>query len=185
PRSEQRIDERREAIGFADDDRGVLAHRRIAQLPCEQLGGAAQSAERIFDLVRQLTNHQAAAADLREQRGLARDALMLSRIGELDDEAGGCRRIFERRHRAIDDELAFAVDGSQRQLAARVRTPSLDCALHDALEPGGVRNELFERATARLIATDAEQRLGRYVQKLNAVSLIDDQDARAEPVENA
>ena len=78
PRTEQCIDQRHQSIRFADDDGRVFAHRRIVELAREQLRGATQTTERIFDFVRELTNHQAAAADLRQQGGFARDALMLS-----------------------------------------------------------------------------------------------------------
>ena len=81
---EQRIDERDEPIGFADDDRGVFAHRSIGELTREQLRRATQSAEWILDLMRELTNHRAAATDLRQQRVLACDALMLSGVADLD-----------------------------------------------------------------------------------------------------
>ena len=45
--------------------------RRIEQFALEQLRGAAQPAERILDFVRELPDHQTAAAELRQQRVLA------------------------------------------------------------------------------------------------------------------
>ena len=56
------------------------------QLALEQLRRAAQAAEGIFDLVRQLAHHQAAAVEPREQIVLARDALALRGVGELEQQ---------------------------------------------------------------------------------------------------
>ena len=49
-RSEQRIDECRESISFADDDVRVLAQLILVELTLEQLRGAADAAERVLDL---------------------------------------------------------------------------------------------------------------------------------------
>ena len=66
-----------EPVRFADDDARVLAQRRIQQFALEQLRGAAQAAQGIFDFVRELTDHQAAPAQLRQQRVLASQAPVL------------------------------------------------------------------------------------------------------------
>ena len=88
---DHRVDERGETIGFADDDAGVfLAASRSASSRSEQLRGAAQAAERIFDLVRELANHQAAAVEAREQIVVARDALRAA-CRPPAPAAGACR----------------------------------------------------------------------------------------------
>src|SRR5262245_17924563 len=56
-RTRHGIDERGEPIGFRDDDAGVLVQRLALQLLLQQLRRSAQSAERVFDLVRELANH--------------------------------------------------------------------------------------------------------------------------------
>jgi hypothetical protein len=89
--SEHRVDQSGESIRFADDHRRVFAHVLFGQLARQQLRGAAQTAERIFDLVRELPDHQPPAVDLRQQRGLARNALMLSRVADLDQRGRRCR----------------------------------------------------------------------------------------------
>ena len=89
PRAEQRVDERREPVRLGDDHRRVFVQRRVLELPLEQLRRAAQAAERILDLVRQLPDHRAAAAELRQQVVLARDALVVRRVGQLDEHAAG------------------------------------------------------------------------------------------------
>ena len=63
-RPEHRIDQPGETIRFADDHRRVFAHPIVGQLAGQQLRRAAQTAERIFDLVCELANHQPPAVDL-------------------------------------------------------------------------------------------------------------------------
>jgi hypothetical protein len=117
------IDQSGEPVRFADDHRGVFAHVLFGQLARQQLRRAPQTPERIFDLVRELPNHQPAAVDLRQQRGLARNALMLSRVADLDQH-GWRRRLFVRRD-TIDDQPTLAIHRPQRQLAAGMaRSPS-------------------------------------------------------------
>ena len=66
---------------------------RRRQLALEQLRRAAQPAQGILDLVRELANHEAAAVEAREQVVLARDALPLRGVGELEQQlATGDRR---------------------------------------------------------------------------------------------
>ena len=81
-----RVEQVGEPVGLADDDARVFAQRRIEQLALEQLRGAAQAAQRIFDLVRELANHQPAAAELREQRVLARQAPVLRDVLDLEQQ---------------------------------------------------------------------------------------------------
>ena len=76
----------REPVGLADDDARVLAQRRIEQLALEQLRGAAQAAERVLDLVRELADHEPAAAELREQRVLAGQAPVLGDVLDLEQQ---------------------------------------------------------------------------------------------------
>ena len=60
--------------------------RRGRQLALEQLRRAAQAAERVFDLVRELPDHQAAAVEPRQQIVFARDALPLRGVGKLEQQ---------------------------------------------------------------------------------------------------
>ena len=60
-RADHGVDQRGEAVGLTDDDAGVFA-QVLVQFALEQLRGAAQAAERILDLVRELPNHLAAAS---------------------------------------------------------------------------------------------------------------------------
>src|SRR6185437_11661331 len=55
-RSEQAVDERTQPIGLGDDHLRVFGERRPRELAFEQLRGAANAAERILDLVREIKN---------------------------------------------------------------------------------------------------------------------------------
>ena len=92
PGSEHAIEQVGEPVRLADDDARVLAQRRIEQLALEQLRRAAQTAQRILDLVRELANHETAAAELREQRVLAREPPMLRDVLDLEQAAVRARR---------------------------------------------------------------------------------------------
>ena len=85
-----RVDQRREPVGFADDDAGVFA-QVLVQFALEQLRGAAQAAERILDLVRELPNHLAAAVESRDELVLARDALPLRGVGDFQQQVFAAR----------------------------------------------------------------------------------------------
>ena len=65
----------------------VLVQDAVLELALEQLRRAAQPTERIADLVRELANHRATAAELGQQRILAQDALVLRHVRDLDQHA--------------------------------------------------------------------------------------------------
>ncbi len=113
-----------EPVRFADDDARIFAQSRIQELTFEELRGAPQAAERILDFVRELANHEAAAAQLRQQRIFAREAAMLSDVLELEQKPRALRIQRNLRHRAVEN----AVD------AAGGRPGKLP--LHDALAAG-------------------------------------------------
>ena len=147
--AEQRVDQRREAIGFADHDVGVFAQLVLAELAFEQLRGATDAAERILDLVRQLPNHLASCAVLDQQRVFAADLRAARNVDNLHEQA----RVVDinRRYVAVDHafdrvnlgrrephfvrevitrdgdarqdftHLGFVIDQAQQGLAARPR----------------------------------------------------------------
>ena len=92
--------------------------RRFLELAFEQLCRTAQSTEWVLDLVRELANHRAAAAELREQRVLARDALVVRGVGELDQHAADAARRIKRRNGHVEHAQGSAGTGFERNLAA-------------------------------------------------------------------
>ncbi len=106
-RTDHRVDERRQAVRFADDDARVFA-QVLVQLAFQQLRGAAQPAERILDLVRQLPNHLAARIESRHELVLARDALALRGVGDLEQQVLALEFAVQRRHGDVDDAVLAA-----------------------------------------------------------------------------
>ena len=105
-----------ETIRFADDHARVFPQRRIQKFPLEQLRRTAQTAERIFDFVRELADHQAAAAQLRQQRVLARQAPMLRDVLDLQQQPQALAAHEHLSHRTIEDAV-HASRGRPRKLA--------------------------------------------------------------------
>ena len=68
----------------------------LCELALEELRRAAQAAERILDLVRELPNHQAAAVEARQQVVVARDAMALRVVRELEQQMRAGDLTFER-----------------------------------------------------------------------------------------
>jgi hypothetical protein len=68
--------------------------------------------------VRELANHRAAAAELREQRVLTRDALVVGGVGELDQHAADAARRIERRDGDVEHAQGSAGTGFERNLPA-------------------------------------------------------------------
>ena len=114
---------RGQAVRLADDDLRVFLQRGALQLALEQLGGAAQAAERVFDLVGELADHQAAAVEARDQIVLARDALPLGGVGQLEEEVSAGDLAFER----CDGDVERA------GLAGRARRADGELAVGDTL----------------------------------------------------
>ena len=94
-RRQQAVDQRLQPVRFLDDDLGVLAQldqvdRR--QLQFEQLGGAADAAQRVLDLVRQVADQFLVDLALVEDALLAVELELLDVLAQLDDDfavAGG------------------------------------------------------------------------------------------------
>src|ERR1700723_2621183 len=88
PGPEHGIEKIGQTVRFADDDARVFAQRRIQEFPFEQLCGAAQAAERVFDFVRELADHQTASSQLRQQSVLASQAPMLRDVFDFQQQPG-------------------------------------------------------------------------------------------------
>ena len=74
---EQAVHQRLQAVGLLHDDLRVLGQLRAFELALQQLRRAAQPAERVLDLVREVADQRAARLGLVVQPLLARDAQLL------------------------------------------------------------------------------------------------------------
>ena len=102
--------------------------RRVQQLALEQLRRAAQAAERIFDLVRQLPHHEAAAAQLREQGVLAGQAPVLGDVLDFQQQAA-----------ALWARAVISVTAQSRMRSVPPGAGPGELALHDALRRPAAR----------------------------------------------
>ena len=112
PRAQDAVDERREAVRLLDDHARVRRELGIGQLPLEQLRGAAQPAERIFHLVRELANDPSRQLLLRDERRLAAHLAVALGIEELEQKKA---LVLERRGAAVEHDLVIA--DARRELA--------------------------------------------------------------------
>src|SRR5690606_3466598 len=129
PALQNAVDERREPVRLVDDDLRVLAQLGRRQLPLEELRRAAQAAERILHLVRELTDDPPGQPLLREQIELAPDAPIPFGIEQLEQQLG---RGVERHRAAVDDQLAVA--GPRFELAQAEREPAFERTPAQGLE---------------------------------------------------
>src|SRR6185312_9366899 len=160
-RTVHRIDERGQPVRFIDDYPRVFLELIARELTIEQLRRTAQAAERISDLVRELAKHHAAAVEARDQVRLARDALPLRRIGELDEQVRAGCAAGERRDGHIDGpRLARRRLRVHGELAVREPLARFERALQQGGEAVRVVEAIGEWAAARLIETEREQVLG-------------------------
>jgi hypothetical protein len=74
---------------------------------------------------------------------------------------------------------------NDRELAARKWPPTFDRKLDQAIDVARIDEQLGKPTAASLIATDAEEGLCRDIQVKDARLAIDDQDARAQAIEDS
>src|SRR6185312_6968485 len=128
------------------------------QLALQELRGTTQPAERVFDLVGELFDHQPAAVQAREQVVLARDALALRRVGQLEQQMGSGDLAFERGDRDIEcTDVARGAGRSQGQLAFRESLARVERSAQDSDEAVGIMQKIAKRTAARLVETEGKQ----------------------------
>jgi hypothetical protein len=154
------------------------------QLAFEQLRRAAQSAERILDLVRELPNHQAAAVETRHEVVVARDAMALRVIRQFEQQMRSGDLAFERGDRDIENARRLGcADRTQRQLAIRDAFAGLQHAPQIAEQAVRIVQEVAERPAARLVQAECEEVLRRDVRVDRAQLGIEHDDAGRQRVE--
>src|SRR5690606_26550275 len=158
PALQDTVDERSQTIRLVDDHLRVLAQLRRRQLPLEQLRRAAQSAERILHLVRDLSDDAAGQALLREQDLLAAEAPGALGIDRLEQEP---RLGIERLRTAGRAELTGA--RSRLGLAKAAGEAAVARAAAQRLELVRRVHDVGERTALRLPQADAGQAFGRRV----------------------
>ena len=134
--------------------------RRIQQFPFEQLRGAAQAAERIFDFVRELADHQAAAAQLRQQRVLASQAPMLRDVLDLQEQPQALAAESHLRHGAIEDAV-HPSRGRPREFALHHAFAALARAIEQRQQALGAARQFGDGTAQRLIGPTVPAKFAR------------------------
>ena len=181
-RAEQRIHEGGQAIRFADHDVGVFAQLRLAELPLEQLCRAADTAQRVLDLVGKLPDHLPPRAVLDEQRILAAYLRAARHVGDFDEQ--GRVVDIDGRNPAVDDALV-RVDLGRREphLVGEVVARRRD-ARKNLAHFRFVVHESQQRFSPCARATDAEDVLRRRVQVDDEQVVVQQDDPGAEIIED-
>ena len=155
-RSDHPVDQRREAIGLADDHPRVLAQRRVRQLALEQLRRPPQSPERILDLVAEPPHQVPGMGNLGEQPLLAGYLVVTVDLHELDENL---RRMLGRRdgrQGAVDDAGPAGVERDRKGTFGQ-RLPGVEHAV-ERVEQLVRGDERRERSPARGLHAGIEQR---------------------------
>ena len=114
------IDQGCQPVGLADDHSGVFAQTGVGKLALQQLRGATQTAQRIFDFMRELPDHHSAADEPLTQIAFTRQPRALGRIREFQQQVCARHLPFKRRNRNIQHaRLALRATGLDSQLAFR------------------------------------------------------------------
>src|SRR5574343_184094 len=112
-RRQQPLHQILQAVGLLDDDLGVFLERRVGQFVLQQLRCAADAAQRILDLVRQVADQFAAGLLLFDQPFLAGRRQMVLDGLQFEQQPHTGRNIrTQRGHRAVDVQ-DFAVAAPQ------------------------------------------------------------------------
>ena len=178
-RAQDAVDERGEPVRLLDDDARVRLLLGIRQLPLEKLRRAAQSAERILHLVRELANDAPRQPLLRDELRLAPHAAVALRVEELEDQRV---LVVEQRHATVEHDLALA--DSRRELVEAEREPRRERALAQREQLLGRVHDVGERAPHRAPRADAEQILGRGVQIGDEQAVVEHDECRRQPLED-
>lgn len=88
-RAEQPGDQALKAICLTNNDAGELMQRRVIELTLQQLCRATQTAERVANFMRQLTQHALTDAPLREQRALTIELMTGCHVEQLNQHMAG------------------------------------------------------------------------------------------------
>src|SRR3569833_1959385 len=109
----------------------------------------------MFDLVGELFDHQPAAIEPGEQIIVARDALALRGVGELEQKVRSGELALERGDSHIQGAQITRRPGRPHsQLAVRKAFARLEGAAQTSHETVRVEEEILERTTARFVETE-------------------------------
>ncbi|MNM90716.1 hypothetical protein D3C81_1029880 [compost metagenome] len=165
-RAEHAVDQVAQAVGLFNDHIGVILQAFFRQLAGQQLGGAANAAERVLDLVGQAA-HQHLGGFLLGQLGLfLGDAQQAVTRMHFKQQQG---RAFaeDRRHRVVDG-LGLASQRGQLGFALGERVRVLHRLAQGVERLGRFGEQFADELPVAALATDGQEHLRRRVHVLKA-----------------
>ncbi|MNF64298.1 hypothetical protein D3C84_460240 [compost metagenome] len=180
-RAEHAVDQIAQAVGLLDDDVGVVLEILVRQLAGEQLGGAANAAERVLDLVGQAAHQQLGGFLLGQLRLFLGDAQQPVARMHLQQQQG-LAAVEDRRHRVIDGQ-GLAGDGGQHGLALVERMRLFDRLAQGAQGLARFGEQLADELSMAALAADGQEHFRRRIHVLEAQVGVEQQGGGGQVVE--
>ncbi|OPZ04581.1 MAG: hypothetical protein BWZ09_01707 [Alphaproteobacteria bacterium ADurb.BinA305] len=180
-RTQQAVHQVLQAVGLGDDDVGEFAQLRVVELVLQQLGRAADAAERVLDLVREVADELAVGLLLVQQLLLARDAQLRVDRAEFEQQAHACG--VDRRHRAVEPQR-LGVAALHADVLAGVAPVGAQRVVERRGQAGRAAEQAFERLAEQLAPADREQVLRARVEVADHQPGVDEHDRRRQQVES-
>ena len=171
-RPEQRIDERGQAVRFTDNYAGVFFRCFVTEASFQQLGGPAQSSERVSDFMSQLPDHRPAHAMLLEQCVLSRYFLPPRYIDQFDQQAATALNIHG--HGVAVDKAGSGLARSRlyRYAAKRMELLTVKRSLDQFRQPGTMTEKIGALSAQAVLLATTEYLLCGGVQKDGATIAV-------------
>ena len=180
--AEHAVDQITQAVGFFDDDVGVVFQRLIRQLAGQQLGRTANPAQRVFDLMGQAA-HQYLGDFLLGQLGFflgdAQQAITRVKLNQQPVAFGGN----DRGDRVIHHQ-ALAVVQRQLSLTFGKGVAVFDGVMQRFQCCSRIAEEVGDRLLMHPLATDRQQHFRGRVHKAQAQLAIEQQYGGGQVIEN-
>ena len=164
-RRKQSIHQRLQPVRFLHDDLGILVQVGAFELAIQELCRAADAAERILDLVRQVADELPVGLALVEQAFLTRDPELLLDVAELEQETAVMRE-FHRRHRTRKMQPA-ATGNAKREVMLGIAAVVVAGIAGRRSEFHVVTEQLGEREAGYVRAAEFKQVFGCRVHVLH------------------
>ncbi|MNN15572.1 hypothetical protein D3C81_1286800 [compost metagenome] len=170
-----------QAVGLLDDHVGVVLEARLRQLAGQQLGGTADAAQRVLDLVGQAAHQQAGGLLLGQLRFLLADAQQAVARVQLEQQQEAAQA--GNRRGGVVDRDVLAAGRHQLRFALGERVAAGHRLAQGGEAVGRLVAQFADEQALAALAADAEQHLGGRVHVFQAQFGIQQNDRGGEIVE--
>ena len=181
-RPEQALHQVLQAVGFLDDDLGVLFQGGIGQFVFQQLRRTTDAAKRILDLMGQIADQFAACLLLLDQALLTRCCqMMLNRLQFKQQACAGRQVRTQRRHRAIQVHF-LAITTHQFDVLAGVTPIVVQAIIKRRLQRRRTGANVGQRLANDRTTTHRQQVFTGGVDVANKLAVINQQHRRGQKI---